>query len=149
MRTFAPGRQCVRIKRDGTRCQNAAILGGTVCMKHGGAVATTRAAAQRRLLKLVDPALAALDKVLVDRNACPVCGRSDDPHAIVKASTVVLDRAGFNPKQVIEIEHNDEGWLRFLEDDEFETVAALMEKAQQRMPAAELSLDDEDAEQVH
>lgn len=41
--------KCSTIKRNGERCGNWPIRGGTVCMYHGGAAPQVRAAANRRL----------------------------------------------------------------------------------------------------
>jgi hypothetical protein len=144
-------RRCTRVLRDGTRCQLQAIKGGTVCHMHGGAAKHIRRKAQERLLAGADIAISALLNISGDKTGkCPTCGRNQDPRAVVGASTAVLDRAGLGPKSIIEIEHNDEGWLRHLTDDEFDAVAELMLKAQSRMPAADLDfLDDEPEEPVH
>lgn len=78
-------------KRHGGQCGRPAILGGTVCYIHGGAAPQTKAAALRRILALVDPALEALSEAL------------DDPSAAIRVSAAkdLLDRAGLKPALVI------------------------------------------------
>ena len=41
--------QCVRVRKDGTRCKMRPIVGGTVCYRHGGAAPGIRAKAERRV----------------------------------------------------------------------------------------------------
>lgn len=40
--------QCVRIKKDGERCEREAMIGQTVCQSHGGAAKVKKAAGLRR-----------------------------------------------------------------------------------------------------
>ena len=50
--------QCTaKSKRSGVRCRMSAIRGSTVCIKHGGALPTVKAAAQRRLKAMLDQIL--------------------------------------------------------------------------------------------
>lgn len=58
------GVQCSRIKRDGARCRQWAIKGGTVCYRHGGQLPVVRAAANARLRGLLPQALAVLEASL-------------------------------------------------------------------------------------
>lgn len=89
-------RQCTATKH-GTenRCKSAAIKGGTVCVYHGGKAPQVRAAANRRLLELVDPALSEMSKILDDKSVPPA----------VKVTAIkdVLDRAGLAGIQRLEI----------------------------------------------
>ena len=48
----------------GERCLGAPMIGSDVCNVHGGSAPTARAAASRRLLELVEPALKTLFKAL-------------------------------------------------------------------------------------
>lgn len=83
----------------GRRCKRAAILGGTVCVKHGGGAPQVRAKANERILEMVNPALATLARLVSD-------GEVADN---VKLAAVkdVLDRAGLTAKQVVEVTHHD------------------------------------------
>lgn len=76
------------------RCKVAAIKGGSVCVFHGGRAPQVRAAANRRLMEMVDFALAELMVLLVDRNT---------PHAVkLGAIKDVLSRCGLDPTLKIE-----------------------------------------------
>ncbi len=75
----------------GQQCRRHAINGGTVCQVHGGAAPQVKAAARRRILELVDPALAQLATLL----------DSADESIRHKAIKEILDRAGITePKQI-------------------------------------------------
>jgi len=67
-----------------------------VCRVHGAAAPQVKKAAKQRLLELVDPALAALHKVLSDENA--------DDGVKVRAALGILDRTGFKPGVNISVE---------------------------------------------
>ncbi len=87
MNADGPPRQCTATVSDGSRrCRRVAINGGTVCRSHGGAAPQVRAAAQRRLADLVDPAIRELQRVLDDDDA--------DHRDRLRAVAEVLDRAG-------------------------------------------------------
>jgi hypothetical protein len=90
----------------GQRCKKSAMLGQTVCRKHGGASPQAKKAARERLNDLVDPAIASLKKVL-DRAI-----DSKDYAAIVRAAISILDRTGFHPSQSIELTGKDGGPIR-------------------------------------
>ncbi|KKN01833.1 hypothetical protein LCGC14_1123690 [marine sediment metagenome] len=93
-RRIPPGRRCTaKISSGKRRCRKPAILGGTVCETHGGSAPQVKAAAARRLVELVQPAIAALDKAL----------GSDDINALIRAAQVVLDRTGHGPTSKVEI----------------------------------------------
>ncbi|MCP3422976.1 hypothetical protein [Nocardioides pinisoli] len=79
----------------GKPCGANPRAGALVCIKHGGNHPGQKKAAKERLLELVDPALAALHKVLTDPNT--------DDHNKVRAAQLVLDRTGFKPGMVIEV----------------------------------------------
>lgn len=93
-------------RRTGERCRAPAILGGNVCRVHGGAAKQTRAAAKARLLELVDPALAALHKVLTNPD-------TDDP-VKVRAAVAILDRTGFGPNSTVHVQASK--WDEVTED---------------------------------
>ena len=94
-------RQCTaKAKGTGERCTRSAIKGGFVCVVHGGGIPAVKKTARERLLAMVDPAMAALQRVLASHGApYEVCGRSDgdrDPN-VIRAAQIVLDRCGFGP----------------------------------------------------
>lgn len=63
--------------------------GQLVCVKHGGNHPAQIKSGKQRLLELVDPALAALHKVLADPNT--------EDAVKVRAALGILDRTGFRP----------------------------------------------------
>lgn len=82
--------QCVaHRKSNGQRCKSQAIAGATVCRMHGGGAPQVREAARLRLLALVDPALAALDKAMRSQGKSPAHNS-----VAVQAARDVLDRNG-------------------------------------------------------
>jgi len=54
--------QCTAHNRQGKQCGRAAIKGSNICYKHGGNAPQVIAAARRRLLAMVDPALAIMEQ---------------------------------------------------------------------------------------
>lgn len=52
-------------------CQNRPIIGGFVCRIHGGTAKQVRAAADRRLNELIDPAVAALGELIEQTGHLP------------------------------------------------------------------------------
>lgn len=98
-RPFVPDdRRCTaHVTGQDRQCENAAIKGGNVCPAHGGRAAQVRLAAQRRLLELAEPAIAAMQRAMED----------DNPKvrvAAVAAARDILDRAGLAATQKIEVE---------------------------------------------
>lgn len=98
-----PDRRCsATVRSTGLQCKRAAIKGGSVCTTHGGNAPQVKKKAKERLLELVDPALAALHKVLAN---------PDTEDAVkVRASLGILDRTGFRPGLVVEHEPSDK-WM--------------------------------------
>lgn len=104
-----PRRRCKATTRSGNRCGNYAIVGGTVCRMHGGAAPQVRMAARARLAALVDPAIDALTRVLVE----PEQVTRDEfgrPHLIgpsfserVRAAEAILDRAGYPKRTEVDL----------------------------------------------
>jgi hypothetical protein len=109
-----------------------------VCNIHGGKRPETIAAARRRLLAMVDPALDALLRALKMGNPCEHCGRSDDMGIVVRAAQIVLDRTGFHPSRTIEVAPvKAPAWSRFLTEGELAQINEMTTRAKQRMLAAQ------------
>ena len=87
-------RKCRATNRQGNPCRQPAIPGGTVCFYHGGAAPQVKAAAERRLLAAVDPAITALVELLQDAE------RDSDR---LRAITLILDRAGITQAQQVDV----------------------------------------------
>ncbi|GAA1543307.1 hypothetical protein [Nocardioides humi] len=79
----------------GKPCGMKPRIGSLVCVKHGGNHPDHKRKAKERLLELVDPALAALHKVLTDKNA--------DDSTKVRAALGILDRTGHGPGAKLEV----------------------------------------------
>ncbi|RFZ35141.1 hypothetical protein DAVIS_04691 [Mycobacterium marinum] len=94
-RSPVPHRQCVGHKKNGERCKNAAILGGTVCKFHGGASKHVRNAARVRLANAADRLARELLKMATDDNVSDA----------VKLNAIrdALDRGGVGVKAEIEL----------------------------------------------
>lgn len=87
--------RCSARRKNGTPCKNPPILGGNVCRMHGGSAPQTRAAANRRLLAMVVPALVRLDAIMRKADT------SDADR--LRAIAEILNRAGFSGKTEIEL----------------------------------------------
>jgi hypothetical protein len=102
-----PARICGATTTAGTSCRRACAPGLTRCNLHGGKSPQAIAAAQRYLAFGRDLAAEFLynliEQAMQDR--CEVCGRGGgDPAPIIRAATVVLDRAGLPP--VARVQHS-------------------------------------------
>ena len=95
-KSTVPQRQCVAHKKNGDQCKNAAILGGTVCKFHGGAVKHVRNAARVRLQNAADR----MAKELLNM------ATSDDVSDAVKLAALrdALDRAGLGVRAGLDVE---------------------------------------------
>lgn len=94
-------RRCTAMaKSTGERCKRRPIPGGFVCVLHGGAAPQTRDKARRRLLELVDPALATLAEVLREGL------KNGDTPSAVRSALGILDRAGLGPSSAVEVSAN-------------------------------------------
>jgi hypothetical protein len=110
-----------------------------VCRLHGGSLPQTKEKALNRLRALVDPVIDALTRVIrmADQQACEECGSiaAADPKllaVVVKASQLVLDRAGYAPKKEVEVTHRTDvpqGWEQFLTDEQVLQVNAWIMEA--------------------
>lgn len=157
-------RQCTATaKHTGERCQRAPIVGGFVCVKHGGGNEAAKEAARRRLRALVDPAIDALTRAVTFAYAdeCETCGGPTDPKkmaVVVKAAQIVLDRAGYAPKRevVVEDRRGPEGWERYLSEEQLaqmtewiaEAKAAAAREAASAVVEAEATVVEEGGEDV-
>lgn len=87
---------CTARRRNGKKCGNYAIWGGTVCRKHGGAAPQVVAKAKQRLMEAAGGAASNIIKMQEDKRI---------PAAVrLAASKDVLDRAGVTPKQELKVE---------------------------------------------
>ena len=92
-------RQCTATNQNGQRCKRAPIKGGWVCNHHGGRIPAVRESARHRLLAMVEPAMAVLERATRQAPPCEVCGRSDadrDPVA-VRAAGMIWIAPDFRP----------------------------------------------------
>lgn len=90
----------------GKPCGANPRAGALVCIKHGGNHPGQKKAAKQRLLELVDPALAVLHAVLTNP-------KTEDA-VKVRASVAILDRTGFRPGLVVEVDPGDK-WSKLLD----------------------------------
>lgn len=87
-----PERRCTARRTNGEPCKCRPIAGATVCRAHGGAAPQVREAARRRLLELVDPALATIHRSLT-RKYKP----GEHPTAVeLAAAREILNRAAIS-----------------------------------------------------
>lgn len=97
-----PSVRCVKIKKDGERCDRWSIRGATVCLSHGGALPNVKQhaaavveTARMRLIDMTDEAVTVLGELTLP-------GTSDAIR--LKAATEILDRAGIKGGMDINIE---------------------------------------------
>lgn len=86
-------RRCSAHNRFGEACRQRPIIGGAVCVAHGGRAPQVRKAARERLAAMVDPCLTELFRIALH-------GESD----AVKLAAIkdLLDRAGYKAKDQVE-----------------------------------------------
>lgn len=124
------GTQCCRIKKDGEQCRQYAVPGTTVCRYHGGKAPQTKAKARERMLEMISPALAQLDRILT---------KSDTTDADrLRAITLLLDRTGYGPKAELEVEVKQ--WEQTLQG----ILKTPPLELRQQLPALEAALADRD-----
>lgn len=100
-------RQCTAHRRDGQRCTQSPIRGGTVCRMHGGSAPQVQKSARAYLAEQVQPSITRLVK---ERDGAP---KSADR---IRAAVALLDRAGFGAKMTIEVDDNREMLIERLRD---------------------------------
>lgn len=87
-------RRTAKSNSSGGPCPNAAIKGGNVCTAHGGRAPQVRAAAQARILAMVEPALDTMLTAIKD----------DDPKVRATAAAKdILDRAGLAANTKVDV----------------------------------------------
>jgi len=90
-----PLRCTAKSKTTGVQCKNIPIVGGTVCVSHGGSIPAVKAAAQRKMVALIDPALAVLYRAMVECDEWP---------SKIRAALGILDRAGMGPGSTLTLD---------------------------------------------
>ncbi|BDE15159.1 MULTISPECIES: hypothetical protein [Mycobacterium] len=89
----SPERRCGAHRKNGDRCKNAAIKGGTVCRYHGGAAKHVKAAARARIENAAD---------LMARELLGIALTADNESVKLAAIRDALDRAGLKaPAEVV------------------------------------------------
>jgi hypothetical protein len=101
-----PRRCKAKSKQTGNQCRKTAIPGGTVCRAHCGKAPQVIEAAEKRIQRLVHPALGALELAITDPDQKV---RKD----AVAAARDILDRAGYGATKKVEVEN--------VSKDEFES----------------------------
>lgn len=86
--------KCTATNRQGKRCTQPHIAGGTVCRFHGGSAPQVKQAALERLRALQHPAIDALEWLITQR---------DFPSASYSASRDVLDRTEGKPTESVDL----------------------------------------------
>jgi len=99
--------QCVRIKRNGERCQKPPILGGAVCRFHGGAASHVKLAAKARLENAADRMAEQLLGIALNEEM--------KPEVRLAAIKDALDRAGLSPRQALDVVHELKPWEQVLD----------------------------------
>lgn len=96
-----PSVRCVKIKKDGARCNRWSIRGATVCIVHGGTLPNVKQhaaaaveTARMRLIDLTDDAVSVLEDLTLEGTA---------PAIRLKAATEILDRAGIKGGMEIDV----------------------------------------------
>ncbi|HUF78412.1 MAG TPA: hypothetical protein VMR44_05820 [Thermoanaerobaculia bacterium] len=113
------------------RCQRWASKGQQVCQVHGGGSPQAKRSASQRLAAMVDPALVNLEAALL--KAAERGAELSTP--ALRAAAMILDRAGFPPGVVVEVEDRREStaWIRHATLAEHRELIRIMERCQARM----------------
>lgn len=121
MDTTCLANTCGALTSSGTPCRRYTIRGGTRCTLHGGGSPEARRVAEEMLAVARVPAARVLLRLIEDWEAdrCQTCGRpSGDPGPIIRAATVVLDRAGLHPSMSVHVTREPENSFAGLSEDE-------------------------------
>jgi len=99
--------------RTGEPCKNWPIHGGNVCVTHGGRAPHVKKAAAERIAEMVDPALAALRR-LVDE--------ADSDSVRLSAVKEILDRHLGRAKQAVDVTSGGVPLVRVVAADDLELL---------------------------
>src|SRR5262252_9487789 len=99
--------------RTGLPCNNRPIHGSTVCSSHGGSAPQVKKAAAERIAEMVDPALAALRR-LVDE--------ADSDSVRLSAVKEILDRHLGRAKQAVDVTSGGVPLVRVVAADDLELL---------------------------
>lgn len=104
-RDLVPPKQCsAHSSRTGDRCRAYAIIGGSVCVTHGGAAPQVREAARKRFLELADDAVHGIEKLAgIGGHGLPAKNEA----VRLRALQDVLDRAGLKVTDRLEISQSE------------------------------------------
>ena len=89
--------RCTATNRQGQRCGQPHIPGGTVCRFHGGAAPQVQAKAMERLLAMQHPALNRLVELIEQK---------EFPSTAMAAVKDVLDRTLGKPAETVAVDHS-------------------------------------------
>jgi hypothetical protein len=146
--------QCSAKNRLGEQCRRHPMPGTNVCSMHGGKAPQVLRAAKERLIRGAEHAIDCVLDIIKARPACPTCQRADDPRMQLRASQILLDRAGLGPTSTSEVDDKnarDQAWARWLNDEQLDTIATwilaakLREEQEKEREAALLASQLEDA----
>ena len=119
-----------KTRKKGERCPNAPIIGGNVCMWHGGKTPQVRQSATERLKQLVPPALTALHEDVTMKPST----MEERRHRLV-AVRDALDRNGLGSKQKLEVTGAFASLdIKNLSEDMLRQILALKEQLGQAQP---------------
>ena len=101
---------CKAKRTNGHACKAQAIKGGSVCRSHGGAAPQVREAARRRLLELVDPAIAVLARAVRPRRKAKWEPTANE----LRAVSEILNRSGIGENETGAGDDGRVTWEEFL-----------------------------------
>lgn len=119
---------------DGLPCERQVSPGYIHCWYHGARSPGAKHTAERALAIARMPAIEALHTIIHNwqTHTCPVC-REPDPraealHPVIRAAQIILDRTGFGPRAVLEVQKPESADLDIaaLTDDERQQLGNLL-----------------------